>query len=185
MMDAIRARTPGLSKDLPPIINRWGEPVSHESGLGKAYDILSPFASRKPASEPIDQEILKQGFQLPALNSRPTIMGEKVNLARDPQMLGRYQQLAGNELKLPIGGEPMGLKDTLNAIVSGEHPYSEAYSRLDDGHDGGKEHMLRDIMERYSKAAQFQLLKEQPDLANLINQKRDARRNAHLEAQLQ
>ena len=75
MMDAIKARTPGVSESLPPLRNLWGEPVQHDSGLGKAYDAFVPFASRKPGDEPIDKEILKQGFHL-SLPATKTSFGQ-------------------------------------------------------------------------------------------------------------
>lgn len=185
MMDAIKSRIPGYSETLPPLQNRWGEPISHESGLGKAYDLFVPFASHKPGDEPIDNEIIKQGFHFGMPSAKPTIMGERVDLTKDPQSYARYVELAGNGLKLPMGGEPMGLKDTLNAIVTGQHPYSDAYNRLDPGPDGGQAHMLRDIIERYQKGAQMQLLKEQPELQAKIEDKRNARMEARMQARAQ
>jgi hypothetical protein len=169
MMDALRSRTPGLSKDLPPLMNMWGEPVRHDSGLGKAYDAFVPFASRRPGDEPIDKEILSQGMHLTAPAAK-TSMGDGavVDLSRDPHAYARYQQLAGNELKLPGPNGDLGLKDRLNDIVTGADALSPLYNMRSDGPDGGKYLMLRGIMEEYRRAARDQVLGENEPLKEKV-----------------
>jgi hypothetical protein len=167
MMDAIKARTPGISKELPPVTNVWGEPVRKDSGFGKAYDAFVPFASRRPADEPIDSEILKQGMHVSLPPQKTSINGATVDLGQDPEMYHRYVELAGNELKSPAWGE--GAKDLLNSIVSGTHPLSSIYNMKSDGPDGGKALMLRGIIEQYRRDAGQQLLQEQPLLAAKVS----------------
>lgn len=168
MMDAIKARTPGVSADLPPVRNMWGEPVRHDSGLGKAYDAFVPFASRRPSDEPIDQEILKQGMHISTPDSKGSFgAGALVDLKNDPQLYSRYVQLAGNELKDPAWG--LGAKDLLNSIVSGNHPLSSIYNMKTDGPDGGKYVMLRGLIEQYRRSARSQLLNESPELAAKVD----------------
>lgn len=167
MMDAIRSRTPGVSESLPPSRNLWGEPVRHDSGLGKAYDAFVPFATRQSANEPIDKEILNQGmhFSLPA--AKTSFNGAMVDLSQNPQAYSRYVQLAGNEMKSPAWG--LGAKDLLNAIVTGNHPLSAIYNMRSDGSDGGKYVMLRDLLEQYRKQAKSQVLDEFPDLKDKVD----------------
>jgi hypothetical protein len=181
MIDALRARTPGLSKDLPPVMNRWGEPVRVDSGLGKAYDAFVPFASRRPGSEPIDKELLEQGMHLPTPEAKASFgRGALVDLRRDPAAYARYLQLAGNELKLPGPGGEIGLKDRLNALVTGKDPMSSLYDMLQGGTDGGKEYMLRGIAEQYNRAARDKLLDESKALGALVEAAQD--RHAALRA---
>lgn len=177
MMDAIKAKTPGVSKDLPPVMNLWGEPVRHDSGLGKAYDAFVPFASRRPGNEPIDKEMLAQGFHLSAPSAR-TSMGDGavVDLSHDPQAYARYQQLAGNELKLPGPNGEKGLKDRLNDIVTGNDALSSLYDMRSDGPDGGKYLMLRGISEEYRRAAREQLLGENGPLKEKVAQAQERHR---------
>jgi hypothetical protein len=169
MMDAIRARTPGLSQDMPPLRNLWGEPVQHESGLGKPYDAFVPFSSRPPKSEPIDEELIKEGMHLPPPAARASFGGgANVDLSRDPKLYDRYLELAGNALKLPGPGGDVGLKDRLNSLVSGSDPMSPIYNMLQGGTDGGKEVMIRGIADQYRRAARDQLLNESKPLAAMV-----------------
>jgi hypothetical protein len=167
MMDAVKARTPGVSDTLPPQRNLWGEAVRHDSGLGKPYDALVPFASRQPKSEPIDQEILKQGMHFSLPPTKTSINGVTVDLSKDPKLYSRYVQLAGNEIKSPAWG--MGAKDLLNSIVTGNHPLSAIYNMKSDGPDGGKYVMLRGLLEEYRKQAKNQLLDESDDLKDRVD----------------
>lgn len=177
MMDAIKARTPGVSKDLPPLTNAWGEPVRHDSGLGKAYDAFVPFASRQPSDEPIDKEIIKQGMHISLPPAKTSINGATVDLSKDPELYHRYVELAGNELKDPAWG--MGAKDLLNAVVSGNHPLSAIYNMKSDGPDGGKALMLRGLIEQFRREAGNTLLNEQTPQSLALKDKVDATKQRH------
>lgn len=174
MMDAIKARTPGLSKSLPPQQNLWGEPVKQGSGLGIAYDLLSPMPSGQTANEPIDKELIKQGMNITRPPARTAFNGATIDLAKDPALYSHYQALAGNELKHVAWG--VGAKDLLNAIVSGEHPLSTVYNLKSDGPDGGKADMIKDILNQYRNQAKTQLLQENPDLQAKVSTKQEAKR---------
>jgi hypothetical protein len=167
MTDAIKARTPGVSKELPPMRNLWGEAVSHESGLGKAYDALVPFASRQAANEPIDAELMRLGMNVNLPSATTTINNAKVNLKEDPAIYSRYVQLAGNETKDPLTG--MGTKDTLNALVSGSHPLSSVYNLYQDQ---GKETMIEGIIKAQRDRAKQELLQEYPQLRDKVDDTR-------------
>lgn len=167
MIDAIKARTPGVSKSLPPVTNVWGEPVRKDSGFGKPYDAFVPFASHRPGDEPIDQEIIKQGMHVTLPPQKTSINGATVDLGQDPELYHRYVELAGNGLKSPAWG--MGAKDLLNDVVSGNHPLSTIYNMKSDGPDGGKALMLRGLIEQYRRDAATQLMQETPALASRVN----------------
>lgn len=174
MMDAIKARTPGFSKDLPPQQNLWGEPVKQGSGLGRAYDLLVPMPSSYSNNEPIDKELIKQGMNITRPSARTSFNGATIDLTKNPQLYARYQELAGNGLKNPAWG--MGAKDLLNAIVSGNHPLSAVYNLKSDGPDGGKADMIKDIINRYRDQAKQQLLQENPELQQQVQTKLEAKR---------
>lgn len=158
LIDAIRARTPGISQNLPPLRGPWGEPVPSGSGVGAGFDLFSPFGTRPAANEPIDAELLRQQIDIPRTPSRTAIHGVTLDLNRiDPKIYSRFQELAGNGYKGPDG---LGLKDALNALVTGNHPYSPTYARLTDGPDGTKADMVRDIVSEYRNGAKEQLLHE-------------------------
>lgn len=178
MMDAIRARTPGLSDNLPPKLDMWGRPVSYASGYGKVFDALSPVQSSGSVQEPIDKELLAQGINLPMPSRKTSFDGVTVDLGQNPKAYARYVQLAGNELKHPAWG--MGAKDLLNSIVTGQHPLSQIYQIRSDGPDGGKDVFIRDIVRQYRDMARKQVLTEFPDLADQVTEKKQAQRELRM-----
>lgn len=170
IMDAIKARTPGASETLPPRRNEWGEPISHASGMGTAYDLLSPFATRQPNDSPIDREIVRLGANVNLPEGRTSFgQGAMVDLHKDPQVYSRYLELAGNGYKDPAYG--LGAKDMLNQLVSGNSPLSSVYNMKSDGPDGGKAEMIHSIMNQYRDGAKRQLLQEYPKLQEEVTQK--------------
>lgn len=171
MLDAIKARTPGLSKDLPPRLNLWGEPISYESGLGKAYDAFSPIYSRSSKGESIDKELIRLEANIGMPRRRTSFDGATIDLSQHPKAYARYVQLAGNELKHPAWG--LGAKDLLNKVVDGEHPLSAVYKLRTDGPDGGKVVMIRDIVRQYQEMARKEILSEFPEIAGEVGVKRD------------
>jgi hypothetical protein len=186
MISAVKARTPGESEDLPPVRNLWGEPVKNASGMGKAYDALVPASTKEPANEPIDKELLRLGVNINKPNARASFDGAQMDLAKDPKLYSRYQELAGNGYKDPAMGD-LGLKDALNAIVTGNHPYSPMYQFLPDGSGVGEEKgtkgtMIRDIVNEYRRGAQQQLLSENPLLRASVQAKQDAMQQKTLQA---
>jgi hypothetical protein len=174
MLDAIKARTPGLSDSLSPRRNLWGEPLKWESGLGRTYDFLSPVYTKPGKAEAIDKEILRLGANLAMPSRKTSFDGATVDLGQHPQIYSRYLELAGNELKHPAWG--LGAKDLLNAIVSGDHPLSAVYQIRSDGPDGGKELYIRDILNQYREMARRQLIQEFPELSREVAVKHEKRR---------
>lgn len=175
MMDAIMARTPGLSKDLPARLDLWGDPIKNESGLGKPFDAFSPVYTTKPTPEPIDQEIQRLGANITMPSRNTNFNGVTINLTQYPKAYQRYVELAGNELKHPAWN--MGAKDLLNSVVSGNHPLSAVYKLRSDGPDGGKDVFIRDILRQYRELARTQLLNEFPELDTEVSDKKAQQRS--------
>lgn len=181
MLDEFKSRIPGLSKDLPPKRDLWGEPVTRSSGMGRgadmAFQIFSPVQSKEAKHEPIDDEILRLGANI----TTPTRMqsfgkspGARIDMAQYPQAYSRLLELAGNELKSPAWGK--GAKDMLNDLVTGRSPLSAVYNIHSDGPEGGKEMMIRSILNQYRDLAKKQVLSEFPKLRDAVEQKQaDAR----------
>ena len=178
MIDAMRARIPGLSKDLPPQLNLWGEPVSIESGLGKGYDAMIPIATREGAKEPIDAELIRIEANIVPPGRRTAFDGVTIDLSQNPKAYARYVQLAGNEMKHPAWG--MGAKDFLNAVVSGKHPMSAVYRLRSDGPDGGKDVFITDTILKYREMARDQLRKEFPEIDAQVREGRERQRSMRM-----
>ena len=101
IMDSLRRRTPGISKELPAVRDLWGQPIEFRSGLGWAYDAVSPIYSRREKASPIDKEILRLGMNITKPPRVISIDGITVDLDKHKGAYSRYVELAGNELKHP------------------------------------------------------------------------------------
>lgn len=175
MVEAMRRKVPGLSDDLPPRRNLWGEPISYQSGLGSAYDMLSPIYSKSKKTSAIDEEILRLEATINMPGKKTSIDGVTVNLERYQGAYSRFVQLAGNELKHPAW--ELGARDFLNQLVSGKHQLSPVYDMRSDGPDGGKSDYLKKILNDYRNLARQELLKEFPEIkAEVDEKKREKRR---------
>ena len=188
MLDAIRARTPGLSEDLPIRHDMWGRDFDRRSGLGGFYDAVSPLYSRKYNPEPIDLEMEKLGLwmgkpgitmTLPVEDEFGGEVGISINMKEHPEWYERFVELQGNELTEDVNGVPidvmtgMGLMDTLNALVTGEHPLSTLYSNAGGaGADSERSTMIRAKINEYRRAAKRALIEEFPELKAELESRR-------------
>lgn len=170
MLDAIKRRTPGFSKDLPVRRDIWGRPIELRSGLGWAYDAFSPIYSKQEKAEPIDTEMLRLEAPVSIPSRKVVFDGITVDLERYPGVYSRYLQLAGNELKHPAW--QLGAKDYLNALVTGKHMMSQIYNIRSDGPDGGKADMIADVISNYRELARKQILKEYPELNDEVRRRK-------------
>lgn len=176
MVDALKARTPWLSEDVPFQRDLWGRPIGYQSGIGALYDAVSPIYSSKENPEPIDVELKRIGGWMPSRPDRTVSFRlEKnapsvtVDLRSRPELWTRYVELAGNEAKLPLVGD-LGAKDFLNRLVTGKHELAPGYAQLSDD---GKERYLRQVIDAYRELARDQLLKENPDLRAEVRTRAD------------
>ena len=167
IVERIRSQTPGISKKLPAIRDLWGKPVEFRSGLGWAYDAVSPIYSKKENPNAIDTEIIDLGMNLRKPPRTVGIDGFSIDLDKYPGAYQRYVELSGNELKHPAWG--IGAFDNLNAIVKGNHPLSSVYEMKSDGPDGGKVDFIRDTVLQYRELARQQLKEEYPGIAAQVN----------------
>ena len=127
MLDEFKSKIPGLSKDLPPRRNLWGEPIS--SGHDALTRLASPVQFQDEKHSPIDDEILKQGMNitLPERNQSfgPPGQGVRIDMSKYPKEYSRLLQLAGHEYQDPAFG--MGAKEALKCA---RHRRSSALVRL-------------------------------------------------------
>lgn len=175
MMDAIRKRTPGLSKDLPARRNLWGEAITYQSGLGVIYDGLSPIYSKKIKPNPIDEAILEHEMNITMPRKKTSFDGVTVDLSKYKGAHSRYVELAGKEIKHPAWN--LNSKDLLNEIVSGKHQLSQVYDMRSDGPDGGKYFFVRDIIQQFRDLAKQQLLKEYPEIKDEVDNKKSQKQS--------
>lgn len=170
MQDALMARLPGLSDNLSPVRDMWGEPRTRDSGLGIVFNALSPITSQKPTPEPIDQEILRLQANITSAPKRTSFNGVNVDLSHYPGVYSRYVELAGNGAKDVAFG--LGAKDYLNKLVSNELPTSVIYRMKSEGAEGGKATLIEKTIRDYRELARRQVLREFPELAADVEEKR-------------
>lgn len=158
----VRSRVPGYREGLPPRRNLWGEPIVLQGGLGP--DIMSPIYTNREKGSPIDEEIVRNEV---ALKMPSRVLGGVELTQHEHDALVR---LAGNELKDPSTG--LGAFDTLNAIVTGNHPLSGAYANATDGPEGGKALIIRQTVGAFRELARLQVQRDIPELGAAVAAKR-------------
>ncbi len=160
MMDAMKARIPGLSKDLPPRRDLWGKPMTTQIGEGKrsalevAYSVISPVYISEGKDSPIDKELtrLKLGLEKPG--KRQTILGETMELT--PKEFDDYQVLMNIT---PIIGD-MNLKQSLDDLVSKNPDYKDLSEEK-------KKDTIRAIMNKARDVGRARLLEKYPYLEDI------------------
>lgn len=154
IVDQIRSRVPGYSKDLPPTRNLWGEPVVLSGGLGP--DIMSPIYASTETNSPADKEMerLRIGVQMP----ERAIDGVELK----PEEYSRYVELAGHDAINPQTG--LGAKAAVERLIN-----SPEYLRGSDGPDGTKALAIRSTIIAYRQIAKAHMRREFPELAGLID----------------
>lgn len=157
-LEAIQAKIPILSQRMAPARDLWGKEVRRFSGYGAAYDAISPIATAEIVDSPIDKELERLRYFPGKIGWKTSLDGVPVNLKDFPEVYSDYQRLAGNELKHPAWG--LGLKDYLDAVVSGKHPMSQAYRIYSDGEEGGKAAFIRNAVQDYRKLAAEKILSD-------------------------
>jgi hypothetical protein len=102
VLDAIKNRMPGLSRNLHARRNVWGEEVKRGSGAGQgaagaAYNFLSPVYTTSVNRDPVMQEMARIRVPLAMPQRSLTIDGEKRKLT--PAQYSAYVQLSGKPAK--------------------------------------------------------------------------------------
>ena len=163
LVDKIKSRIPGYSKDLPPRRNMFGQPIVLEGGLGP--DIASPwyapaaalnvigmgfYKSTKKNNAVVD-EMIKEKIT-PGMPRR-TIDGVELTTVQ----YDRFVQLSAG-----MEGRP-SIEDALSATMS-----SAFYKRATSGEGGLKGKILTGVINDYRRQALGPLLEEFPQLKSDI-----------------
>lgn len=141
-VDKIKRGIPGLSDTLPPMRDLWGDPVNRSSGLGWAWDFVSPVASRADNPDPVTQAIIDNRIQI----SFPPRNIEGVQLTA--QEYDQFSEMAGK-----------GAKAYLDTLVS-----SPAFKKMSDGPDGMKAEIIKNVINNFRDQARQQMMMRNPEL---------------------
>jgi hypothetical protein len=155
-LDAIKARTPGFSNDLPTRRNLWGEKIQFNGGLGP--DIISPIFTSKEKDRPIDKEMLRMKAPIRMPNRTQSFEGVPIKL--DPY---EYEEfiVRMNAIKLDSTGK--NLKTSLKELVTKD----KDYKALKD--DDQKERMIRANLQEAKEKAIAEMLDKSPTLRLLVD----------------
>lgn len=141
-IDKIKRGIPGLSDTLPPMRDLWGEPINRASGLGWAWDFVSPVASRADKPDPVTQAIIDNRIQI----SFPPRNIEGVQLTA--QEYDQFSELAGK-----------GAKEYLDQLVA-----SPSFKQMSDGPDGMKAEIIKNVINNFRDQARQEMMMRNPEL---------------------
>lgn len=187
-MQAIEAKLPFLSQNIPPQRTIWGDPIKWRdaylpplTGTGAARAISPVSESDAAGGEPIDKWIWanrnefpqgpegQTGLSRPGMTisyAAPGARGISSQIQLTPQQHDRYTVLAGND---PMGAKSgLGAKDTLNDLVTGKYP-GTLQQEWDQGTPADRALMVQRTVQQYRGAAKQQLLNEFPDLRGSVS----------------
>ncbi|QTH21720.1 hypothetical protein HRJ34_26050 [Rhizorhabdus wittichii] len=150
LMDTIKSRVPGLSDEIPPRMNLWGDPI--ERGNAAGPDILSPVWVSEERKDPVMNEVRRLDVRL----SKPDRIIGRQRMSAD--QYARFVYMAGRPAKDMIGR------------MMGE----EGWSRMPDG---ARRITIRRIVETFREQAKRQLLLAEPDLMAAYEDQRARRRS--------
>jgi|TARA_R110000824_G_scaffold80556_2_gene202603 hypothetical protein len=151
LMDRIKSRTPGLSGDLPPRRDVFGEIVYASGGLGP--DFMAAVRTKDVKEDLVAEEMVRQEVSM----SMPRMYFEGVDLT--PEQYDRYMVLSsGDGLK---GAKPLRIE--LQKLIN-----SSAYRSYSNGPEGDKTQAIRMVFRSYRRAAKDQLIAEDVSLQQAI-----------------
>lgn len=196
ILSAIKNRLPVFNTEQPVRRDLWGRAMKYESGLGTAYDVLSPLYGSTSKPEPIDDEMFRSNYFISNPRRGMTVpvegqtSGEEVSFKNRPEMYSRYMQLQGGTRPTDFGAENvedrygnLSLRELLNDIVTGKHEMSADYNELEGPED--KEHFVMKIVTRYRKAARARMIVEFPELLDIAENKTRVKKAHELDRQVE
>lgn len=188
MIDAMKARIPGLSQSLPPRRNIWGEeikafyPVSENMAGQTAERVLglfNPVYYSRDGKSPLDSWLLSNGFSIDMPDRIQDFGGVRIDLRDHPEIYDRMVVLRGNGAKLVQYGDK-GMKDFLEDLATETDAYGRHQGFFMDVLGNDYDHQsafISKVVRDYTAAAKDRVADEFPEISGLIAQgRRDAER---------
>jgi hypothetical protein len=181
MMDSIMRRIPGLSEDLPPNRNIFGEPIEVPKGYAPfgaegtwAARQVSPFAFSKQVDDPVKQELanLQYGFK----KAPKSFQGFDLTGFHSPSGQDAYDRLQELHGSTQIGGKTMA--QSLSDLVK-----SQRYQamRMPDRHNDDtnpRVQAVNQLIAAYRERSLGQTLREYPQIGNALRMYQQQARGA-------
>lgn len=145
LLASVRTKIPGMGSDLPPRRDLFGKPIDRSSGIGWAYDLISPIASRADKPDPITRVLIEN--KVPVSAPPRVISGVRLNA----EEYSEFTRIAGESLQ-----------ERLGALVK-----NPQFKRLSGGPDGMKSELIMDVVRGSRDIARAQMLRDNPRLQRL------------------
>lgn len=172
VLDAWRARIPGLSQNLPPVDDLWG--FRQESPEFSMWTSFQKSTLKETPATPLDWEIKNNQWNI----ERPDRYMNGFDLRSfevevDGKRRSAYERYLELQGQIVTDGRGNNLVDSLLELID-----NPEYQKLPPGPDSLRLAPFRNIIEAYRQQARVQLLEDFPELADKIqaadNKVRDA-----------
>lgn len=162
MVDAVRARIPGLSTALPPQRNLIGEPIQRTTAVGSNVnrwaDFLLPVAFKQTSDDVVTSELGRLAYPFSPLSK--TVNGQDLTQvpAGSTNAYDRWGELTGT---VRLGGDT--LREKLRRLI-GSRQYQALEPDIVDKKLSPRADRINAVLHDYRAAAFEQLQKENPKL---------------------
>lgn len=173
MIEALKARVPGLSKDLKPRRDLWGEPITRsivpteERGWATmAFESMNPFYISQDTDSPIDQEMVRLKTHVQKPGKVQSIQGIPIELM--PEEMDQLEEIIS---KIKLNSTGKGLKASLNEMVKHDADYKRRSDELKDA-------MIRAKITEARELARQELYDKNPEIRDLVEQGREEKQRS-------
>lgn len=183
MIDGIKARIPGLSADVPPRRNVWGEPIKAfypteegilESAPERLLSLFNPVYYSAEKDSPVDKWMLKNGFSIDMPDKVQEFDGVRVDLRQFPKAYDRLVELRGGALPLTKYGN-QGMKEFFYNLATEQDPFGRHvgfFMALGNNFDD-QQNFIRKVVSDYTKEARIKVLEEFPEVREAMQAERN------------
>lgn len=141
-LDKVKKGIPGMSDELPPLRDLWGDPIDRSSGIGWGWDFVSPIASKADNPDPVTAELVNNKI---AIGFPPRSI-DGVQLTA--QEYDQFSEMAGKPAKA-----------YLDELVK-----QPSFEKMSAGPDGMKAELIKNIISNFRDQARAQMMMRNPEL---------------------
>ena len=159
MTDALKARIPGLSDEVPHRRNMLGEEIM-DNGTYAAVDLINPFSYSTVSDDKMMQEFdqIGHGFAAPKSLKNGVELRSYFN-NRDQSAYDRWQELSA---KTRLNGRT--LRQELNKLMSSSKYKQLPYEPVDGLDRSPRARLIQTILNKYRSRAYSEMLDEFPEV---------------------
>ena len=178
LTDALKARIPGLSGEVPPRRNMFGEPIQ-DNGINAPVDMVWPFSYSTVKDDKIMAELdqIGHGFTSPRSLKGGVELREYYN-AQNQSAYDRWQEITS---QTKVGGRT--LKQEITKLMKSAKYKRLPYTSLDGIDRSPRARLIQSILNKYRAKAFSEMLREFPEvrerneIAKMIKGRRTAGRD--------